>query len=220
MKSKLFYSKKNKQLEKTILNFLISQQNNSIFTHNMQNPRTVGDTVQDVLCDNMKNILGIYAVDYSKNFTRRDMADFAFRDKDDLYYVVDVKTHRLNSDFNMPNLTSIKKLIELYKNDKNYFILLKIDYIMKKNKINFINVYFIPVEFIKLSCLTIGALGWGQLQIANANNIVILKPSSRKEWMIELCDKILAFYPDEIKKIKKRLNYFKNIKNQWQNVSN
>lgn len=38
------------------------------------------------------------------------MADIAFKDRDDFYYVVDVKTHREDTKFNMPNLTSVERL--------------------------------------------------------------------------------------------------------------
>lgn len=38
------------------------------------------------------------------------MADLAFKDPDGFYYIVDVKTHRLGTAFNMPNLTSVERL--------------------------------------------------------------------------------------------------------------
>ena len=49
------------------------------------------------------------------------------------------------------------------------------------------DVRFIPIEFLGWDCLTIGALGWGQIQIANSNRITINPHYSRKRWMIELC---------------------------------
>ena len=33
------------------------------------------------------------------------------------------------------------------------------------------------------SCLTVGALGWGQIQIKNSNNIVISEQYTKKQWM-------------------------------------
>lgn len=38
------------------------------------------------------------------------MADLAFTDKEGIYSVVDVKTHREDTRFNMPNLTSVERL--------------------------------------------------------------------------------------------------------------
>ncbi len=52
------------------------------------------------------------------------MADLAFEDLDGYYYVVDVKTHRLSTKFNMPNLTSVERLARFYEDDKNYFVVL------------------------------------------------------------------------------------------------
>ena len=40
---------------------------------------------------------------------------------------------------------------------------------------------------------------------------------SRRKWMIELCDVMLEFYPREIGKIRTRVDYFKRVKQRWQN---
>lgn len=71
----------------------------------------------------------------------------------------------------------------------------------------------IQIESLAWECLTIGALGWGQIQIANANIINIAEGYSRKKWMLELCDVMLEFYPREIGKIKDRIDYFKGSSN-------
>ena len=78
------------------------------------------------------------------------------------------------------------------------------------------HVDFVPIEFLDWDCLTIGALGWGQIQIANSNRIVLTPHNSRKRWMIELCDTLLEFYPKEIGKIQERIEYFEKVKSRWQ----
>ncbi len=77
-------------------------------------------------------------------------------------------------------------------------------------------VNFVPIEFLGWDCLTIGALGWGQIQIANSNRITINPRYSRKRWMVELCDTLLEFYPREIGKIEKRLEHFRGLREQWE----
>ena len=77
-------------------------------------------------------------------------------------------------------------------------------------------VYFVPIEFLSWDCLTIGALGWGQIQIANANNIVVNHGYSRKKWMLKLCDALFEFYPREIEKVRDRIEYFKKVKKRWE----
>ena len=52
--------------------------------------------------------------EFSSSFARRAMADFAFTDVDGKYYVIDVKTHNLETSFNMPNLTSVGRLSRFY----------------------------------------------------------------------------------------------------------
>jgi len=80
------------------------------------------------------------------------------------------------------------------------------------------HVSFVPIEFLGWDCLTIGALGWGQIQIANSNKITINPGYSRKMWMLELCDTLLEFYPKELGKIGKRMDYFKRIRARWENI--
>jgi len=65
--------------------------------------------------------------------------------------------------------------------------------------------------------LTIGALGWGQVQIANARIVNIDRNQTRKEWMLKLCDVMDIFYPKEISKIEKRLTYFERVRKFWEN---
>ena len=145
------------------------------------------------------------------------MADLAFTDKDDCYYIVDVKTHRLDTKFNMPNLTSVERLSRFYEDDKNYFVILKVNYKVEFQKITIDKVLFVPLEFLSWDCLTLGALGWGQIQIANANIVTVLPNNTRKNWMIAMCDNLLDFYPKEILKINERIDRFKEVKKYWQN---
>jgi hypothetical protein len=147
------------------------------------------------------------------------MADLAFTDSDGFYYVVDVKTHRLETHFNMPNLTSVERLARFYEDDKNYFVMLIVEYTVKDTRVKATKAHFVPIEFLAWNCLTVGALGWGQIQIANANIINVNESHSRKKWMLELCDVMLEFYPREIGKISERLEYFKRIRREWKKKS-
>ena len=98
------------------------------------------------------------------------MADLAFTDADGFYYVVDVKTHNLDTHFNMPNLTSVERLARCYEDDRNTFVVLQVQYLVKSTQLVVKKAHFVPIESLAWDCLTIGALGWGQIQIANANS--------------------------------------------------
>jgi hypothetical protein len=143
------------------------------------------------------------------------MADLAFTDKDSFYHVVDIKTHRLDTAFNMPNLTSVERLARYYQDDNNFFDLLMVAYSIDNLHVRVERVHFVPIEFLSWDCLTIGALGWGQIQIANSNRITIDPTIGRVKWMLSLCDTMTEFYPVEINKIEERIEYFKKVKAYW-----
>lgn len=213
-KSQIFYTERYKIIEKATVELLNSQPD-FLSLRTAASTRAAGDAIQTILSEQFQSLLGNLCADYSAEFARRAMADLAFIDRDGFYYVVDVKTHRLETHFNMPNLTSVKRLVRFYEDDRNYFAVLLVKYRSKGTEVKVDRVHFVPIEFLAWDCLTIGALGWGQIQIANANMININEGYSRKKWMIELCDVILEFYPKEIEKIEDRINYFKRVKQQW-----
>ncbi len=214
--SQIFYTTKYKDLEKKIADFL-NKQTDFLSPRTANSPRAVGDAIQDLLADNFDKILGSLSTNYSSDFARRAMADLAFNDKDGFYYIIDIKTHRLEAGFHMPNLTSVERLARFYEDDKNYFVVLKIDYKVENTRIIIEKVNFVPIEFLGWDCLTLGALGWGQIQIANSNYVNVVPKNSRKKWMLDMCDTLFEFYPREIGKINDRISYFKKVKKFWKN---
>lgn len=214
-KSRIFYTKIYRGLESKIRAFL-NNQDDFLSSRTINSPRAVGDAIENIIAENFGMILGDLTKEYSSQFARRAMADIAFTDKDDFYYVIDVKTHRLDTRFNMPNLTSVERLSRFYEDDKNYFCVLKVDYKVENLKAIIEKVAFVPIEFISWECLTLGALGWGQIQIANANTVTLIPKNRRRNWMIEMCDNLLNFYPKEIFKINERIDHFKKVKKYWQ----
>jgi len=214
-RSQIFYTQTYKKLEAAILSLLNSQPD-FMTPRTAASTRAAGDAIQDIVCTGFEAILGDLCVEYSAEFARRAMADLAFKDCDGFYYVVDVKTHRLGTAFNMPNLTSVERLARFYEDDANYFVVLLIQYDIDGVKVTVKEVHFAPIEFLGWECLTVGALGWGQIQIANANIVKINEKYSRKKWMLELCDIMLDFYPREISKIGERISYFERVRARWQ----
>ncbi|MDE3089348.1 MAG: hypothetical protein KGJ80_08175 [Chloroflexota bacterium] len=212
--SRIFRASRYRTIEKAIVR-LINSEPDFLSVRTATSPRAAGDAIQTILSERFESLLGKWMSEYSADFARRAMADLAFTDKDGLYYVVDVKTHRLETHFNMPNLTSVERLARFYEDDKNYFVVLMVQYTIDGTRIRVQRVHFVPIEFLGWDCLTIGALGWGQIQIANANTIHINAGYSRKAWMLELCDTLLEFYPKEIGKINERIRYFKRVREKW-----
>ena len=216
MASKLFLAENRQKIENTVINLLNS---NQLMNYNTVNsPRAVGDAVQGFLERNISQCLpNDLVTKINTSFARRSMADLAFEDTTGNYYVVDIKTHNLTTSFNMPNLTSVERLARFYGDSKNYFVLLLVSYTIQDEQLLFKECLFVPIECLDWSCLTLGALGWGQIQIANSNIINIELTNTRKKWMLQLCDALDLFYPNEISKITHRIDYFKNVREYWEN---
>lgn len=214
MKSRLFFSSAYQSIERATLNLLNSQKE-FLSPSTLHSTRAAGDAVESIIAASFDTILGDWCAEYSSSFARRAMADIAFTDVDSFYYVVDVKTHRTDTKFNMPNLTSVERLSRFYEDDSNYFVLLLASYSLEEASATFTSVKFIPIEFLSWDCLTIGALGWGQIQIANSNRIEINPQYSRKQWMLELCAILMEFYPKEIGKITARIEHFEKVREFW-----
>ena len=213
--SKLFTKITREKIESNVIQRLNSVSLMSKATAN--SPRAVGDAVQEYLETNFVNCIpnGIVR-EFSSSFARRAMADFAFTDVDNKYYVIDSKTHNLDTSFNMPNLTSVERLSRFYEDSNNYFSILIVSYKVEKEKLLFSDCKFVPIEMLDWDCLTLGALGWGQIQIANSNNIIDDENNTRKRWMLQLCDMLDLFYPNEISKITKRIEHFKKVRQFWE----
>ncbi len=192
----------------SVADFLTPQTANS--------PRAVGDALESIVAEQFDALLGAWCAEYSSDFARRAMADLAFTDREGIYSVVDVKTHREDTRFNMPNLTSVERLTRFYESDANVFALLLIRYSIQDTSFTASEVIFAPIEFLDWDCLTIGALGWGQIQIANANDVRVRDRYSRKRWMLELCDTMIEFYPREIDKIRSRMDRFADVRAYWE----
>ncbi len=181
-------------------------------SQSLNSPRAVGDSIQDIIEELFIELLdNDNSFKVEKSTTRRSMADLTVVDKNKFTYFVDIKTHNLNTEFNMPNLSSIKRLYDLYKDDNKFFALLFISYKTENNVFDLKNISFFPIEYVNWKSLTIGALGWGQLQILNSNKIILDEEQTRSSWIKTFNKKIKIFYENEKVKIDKRQKYFSNL---------
>jgi hypothetical protein len=214
MNSPLFEPKTRERIERKVRD-LLNEQADFLSADTAESTRAAGDAIQSIIEDHFAEILGDLVGEYSASFARRAMADLAFKDSVNNYLVVDVKTHREGTAFNMPNLTSVDRLARFYEDDTNYFVMLMVKYVVSGTKVTVQRVHFVPIEHLKWDCLTIGALGTGQIQIADSKRIEIDPSQTRRAWMLEFCDTVLAFYPREIVKITKRIGKFEKVKEFW-----
>lgn len=198
---------------KNYINYL----NHDLAPENIDDTRATGGTIEKLISKEFDTFLGDWCSKYKIAVSRRAMEDIAFTDKEGFYSVIDIKTHREDTKFNMPNLTSVRRLAKFYESDANIFSLLMVRYVIDDTRLKATNVIFSPIEFLDWKCLTVGALGWGQLQIADSSDIKVNHRYSRKKWMLRLCDAMRDFYPKEIQKIKKvRMGKFDEVKAHWE----
>ena len=214
MNSRIFSGAAQRSIEDKV-GQLLNGQADSLSEATKDSPRAAGDAIEAIIEEGFQEILGEFCGEYSASFARRAMADLAFKDTEGNYYVVDVKTHREGTAFNMPNLTSVDRLARFYEDDSNFFVVLMVKYAVTGTQVYVGQVHFLPIEHLSWECLTSGALGKGQIQIANAKHIEIDGTKTRRAWMLEFCDSVLDFYPREISKIGLRMKQFEKIKAFW-----
>lgn len=215
MKSSFYYGGHYLEVASKIKDYINSVPN-FLSPQTIQSTRAVGDAIESLISDQFSDFLQDWCDEYSSDFARRAMADLAFTDKEKFYTVVDVKTHREDTKFNMPNLTSVERLARFYESDKNVFSLIIVKYAVTDTHLTAIDVLFAPIEYLDWDCLTVGALGWGQIQLINSNHIKLVDGYSRKKWMLQLCETMLEFYPKEILKINDRISRFDRVKTDWE----
>lgn len=215
MKSRFYYDGHHQAVARNIEDHLNSR-SDFLTPQTANSTRAVGDALESIVAEQFDAFLGAWCTEYSSDFARRAMADLAFTDREGIYSVVDVKTHREDTRFNMPNLTSVDRLSRFYESDANVFALMLIRYSIQGTSLTASDVIFVPIEFLDWDCLTVGALGWGQIQIANANEVRVRHQYSRKRWMLQLCDAMMEFYPREISKIRSRMDRFADVRTYWE----
>ena len=109
MKSRFYYDGHHHDVATSIRDHLNSRPD-FLTPQTANSPRAVGDALQLIVAEQFDTFLGEWCTEYSSDFARRAMADLAFTDIEGIYSVVDVKTHREDTRFNMPNLTSVERL--------------------------------------------------------------------------------------------------------------
>ncbi len=182
----------------------------------LSSPRAIGDAVQMFLSEYLEDCFPKGVIKNMENdFERRSMEDMAFYDYSNCYFAIDAKTHNCQTVFNMPNLISVQRLAKFYRNDTNYFCILLVEYEIQNNAIWYKKCHFKPIEQFSWECLSLGALGWGQIQIANANRLKFQKTINRKAWMLQFFDLLSEFYDAEIGKIGQRKLFFDQEKEYW-----
>ena len=199
----------------------LKNDNSGFFSNegHINEPRVVAENVQEMCKRKFASCfqVGVIMQDLSDELTRRSMGDICVVDAENFCYNIDVKTHNLSTDFNMPNLTSIDRLSKYYSpsNTNYFFLVLLVEYTLTEIGVIFKSVKLFPIESLSWDCLQIEALGKGQIQIRNANDIVINANYTRKQWMSELYNRANAYYDKVVQKARERQRSMQSRANEW-----
>ena len=191
--------------------FLQAQKSFIVSEEFRRSTRGVGDAIETLIVQEFEDIAEGLADTVDINFSRRAMEDLSFG-IGSRYYGVDVKTHREEPGFHMPNLTSVRRLMDFYEDDENYFVIVMVRYrLTHEGGLGDIAAIVEPIEWFDWSCLRIGALGWGQLQFRSASDIRVTRSQTRRDWLRVFARELRKHYALEERKIRERLDYLETF---------
>jgi hypothetical protein len=166
--------------------------------------RTVGDLIESKVSEILFNAPSELITEKRTARSKKSIEDITLISGGVTYYI-DPKTHDINSEFSMPNLTSITKLKQLFTSDDKELIYIIVGYILSEGIviINDIKVFFIWE--LDVSILGVGALGNGQLQIKNANSDLIFTNKGKRGWYSDFTSLVQEYLKKQIKKINNQI---------------
>jgi hypothetical protein len=165
--------------------------------------RTIGDLLEFKVIEILKSLKDDNLInEYVEARSKKSVEDISLIGND-IHHYVDIKTHNLDLDFSMPNLTSIEKLREILLDENKSLIYVFISYKIQENLVIINNVEVKYIWNLDFSILRIGSLGRGQLQIKNMNNELIFNDDSKLTWFEKLKKVVNLYHDSRIKKIEK-----------------
>lgn len=165
--------------------------------------RTIGDLLEFKVIEILKSLKDDNLInEYIEARSKKSVEDITLIEND-IHHYVDIKTHNLDLDFSMPNLTSIEKLREILLDDKKTLIYVFISYKIQENLVIINNIEVKYIWNLDFSILRIGSLGRGQLQIKNMNNELVFNDGTKLTWFEKLKKVVNLYHDSRIKKIEK-----------------
>ena len=204
-----------KVLEGELLRRLIESSAQVLNSRTSASTRAAGDAIERIVGNLLPELLSDVNGTWESELGARDRADARVQTIDGTTDF-DIKTHRTGRKFSRSNIISVKRLVDFYEKSTNVFVLVLVTYSVEGSDVTFESCRAFPVEWLSWDSLTLGLLGWGQLQFKTTGSYKLVDRQNRAEWMTELCDQLLAFYPREISKmVETRLTFFQRAREKW-----
>ena len=166
--------------------------------------RTVGDLIESKVSEILKNTSSDLITEIRAPRSKKSIEDVTLVSSGITYYI-DPKTHDVNSDFSMPNLTSIEKIKKLFLKNTEELVYVFVSYRIQEGIINIVDVKVFFIWELDISILGIGALGKGQLQIKNANESLVFTSKGKEKWYDDFKKVVQVYLKKQITKIKKQI---------------
>lgn len=166
--------------------------------------RTYADLVQkkavDILFDSKNDLV----TETRRAKSKRTIEDVTLISQKKLFYI-DIKTHDLNSEFSMPNLTSINRIRKVFNSDKKELVYSLVSYVLENNMLIVKDVEVFFIWELEPTILSVGALGLGQLQIKDANKELIFTTIGKMSWYSEYVKLVQVYLQKQKIKIEQQI---------------
>lgn len=166
--------------------------------------RTYGDLLQskavDILFDSKNDLV----TETKRAKSKRTMEDVTLISQKKLFYI-DIKTHNLDSEFSMPNLTSINRIRKVFNSDKKELVYALVSYVLENDMLIVKDVEVFFIWELDPTILTVGALGLGQLQIKDANKELIFTTIGKVNWYSEYVKLVQVYLQKQKIKIEQQI---------------
>lgn len=166
--------------------------------------RTVGDLIEFKVSEILFNDTNKLISEKKLPRSKKSIEDITLISNGVEYYI-DPKTHDNNSEFSMPNLTSIQKIKKLFSTDKKELVYVFVTYSLVDQTVIIENIKVFFIWELEMTVLNIGALGKGQLQIKNANTEILFTNEGKIEWYNNFKKLVQKYLTKQITKINKQI---------------
>lgn len=166
--------------------------------------RTYADLLQkkavDILFDSKNDLV----TETKRAKSKRTIEDVTLISQKKLFYI-DIKTHDLNSEFSMPNLTSINRIRKVFNSDKKELVYTLVSYVLENDMLILKDVEVFFIWELEPTILSVGALGLGQLQIKDANKELIFTTIGKVAWYSEYVKLVQVYLQKQKIKIEQQI---------------
>lgn len=166
--------------------------------------RTVGDLIESKVAEILFNSTSELISEKRAPRSKKSIEDVTLVSNGVSYYI-DPKTHDINSEFSMPNLTSVQKIKKLFDTTDKELIYVFVSYAITEGMVIISDIKVFFLWELDISILGVGALGKGQLQIKNANNNLVFTQKGKVGWYGDFKLLMQEFLKKQLIKVNKQI---------------